>query len=420
MTTLKLSEKTISAIAAPSDAAQAYYWDTELKGFGVVVGKVRRTFVARGRVGGRQIKRTIGVLGAPRADGHSWTALLARQEARVLLGQMADGETPVTTSARSGPTLREGVELHVRNMRKKSRSERSIETIESEVMRLLEAWLDRPIAELTGAELLAVHDRMTDAGTPMLANRLVAHVSAIWNTLDRVHELDGRNPARAVTRNKYVPSRERVADDELPGWLEKVMALPNSVRRDLQLFCLFTAMRSEAARSVRWEHIDEDEAALDVPRPKGGEERAFRLPLSKTMIEMLERRRRENREDFKAWGGDGGWVFPSLTREAPQTVQPVAEPKEYRRNAKTKQKEQVLPGLHTLRRTYESVAHEAGISEIDLHVLTNHSYASHNVNATYIKQQFAHLAECQTRIEAALWARLKPSTKPGRAKLRAV
>jgi hypothetical protein len=41
-----------------------------------------------------------------------------------------------------------------------------------------------------------------------------------------------------------------------------------------------------------------------------------------------------------------------------------------------------------LRRTYESVAHEVGISELDQHVLTNHAFASHNVNATYIAQAF--------------------------------
>src|SRR5678815_624570 len=68
-----------------------------------------------------------------------------------------------------------------------------------------------------------------------------------------------------------------------------------------------------------------------------------------------------------------------------------------------------FPGedVHTLRRTYESVAHEIGISELDQHVLTNHAFASHNVNATYIAQALPHLANCQAKIEAALWKRIK-------------
>lgn len=65
-----------------------------------------------------------------------------------------------------------------------------------------------------------------------------------------------------------------------------------------------------------------------------------------------------------------------------------------------------------MRRTYESVAQEAGISELDQHVLTNHSYGSHNVNATYIAQHIDHLAKCQAKIEAAIERKLRPASKP--------
>jgi hypothetical protein len=67
--------------------------------------------------------------------------------------------------------------------------------------------------------------------------------------------------------------------------------------------------------------------------------------------------------------------------------------------------------VHTLRRTYESVAHEVGITELDQHVLTNHAFASHNVNATYIAQALPHLARCQATIEAALWKRIKTANR---------
>jgi hypothetical protein len=67
--------------------------------------------------------------------------------------------------------------------------------------------------------------------------------------------------------------------------------------------------------------------------------------------------------------------------------------------------------VHTLRRTYESVAHEVGITELDQHVFTNHAFASHNVNATYIAQALPHLARCQATIEVALWKRIKTATR---------
>ena len=66
---LKLTEKSVAAIATPLDAAQTYVWDADLHGFGVVVGKRSRTFVVRSRVGGSLVKRTIGQLGQPRVEG---------------------------------------------------------------------------------------------------------------------------------------------------------------------------------------------------------------------------------------------------------------------------------------------------------------------------------------------------------------
>lgn len=420
MAKIKLTETTLQTkCTAPSDKPQAYFWDLDLRGFGVVASKTgRKTFVVRGRIGGGggelSGKIAIGVAGQPRPDGHAWTVKLARQEARQKLGEMAGGKLPETRSERSGgPTLRAGLELHVANMKKRGCSARSIETIESEVPRLLADWMDRSISDLTGADLAALHDELTIAGKPYLANRIVAQVSAVWNALDKVHELAGRNPARAVTRNRYTPSRKRVADVGMADWYGKVQALPSPVRRDLQLFCLFTGMRSEAARNIRWEHVDGNR--LTVPKPKGGEAKAFDLPLPKTVIDMLEKRRAGNRDIFDPFGGDGGWVFASLSRDQ-EHVQPVAEPKEYRLDEETGKKVAILPGLHTLRRTYLSVAAEAGVSELDRSVLANHAFGRQSVNQTYIEQAFDHLAGEQKKIETALWARLKGQVKRGKGR----
>ena len=417
-------EESGKAAALPTAVDRERYWDDALPGFGVVVGRRFATFVVQHRVAGRQRRVAIGRYGKPGAGeihADRWTVARARKEAMRLLGAMSSGIDPSAEARKreGGPTLRAGLELHASNMRKAGRAERSIETIEGEVPRLLAAWLDRPIAEIRGVDLVALHDRLTDQDKPSLANRIVAHVSTIWNALDRVHELDGRNPARAVTRNRYVPNRERIPDAEMPAWLEKVQQL-SPVRRDLQMFCLFTGMRSDAARHVRWEHLDEKRRALIVPRPKGGEAKAFTLPLADSTFEMLLARRRANAMEMKPFHGDHGWAFPSLSREAPFTVQPIAEPKEYRRIADEDDekvtKKRVMPGLHVLRRTYLSVATEAGIGELDRHVLANHAFGRQSVNATYIEQALPHLAECQARIERALWQRLKPRSKTSRRK----
>jgi len=433
--TFKLTAKTIATKCLPTDAERAYYWCSTGSGLGVEVSRAtgRKVFVVRKRHKGKLYKRSIGALGEPWKGG-LLTFETAKQEAARVLNEITSGVAPETKhQPRSGgPTLRDALEMHVRAMRNDGCTERSIETIESEIPRLLPEWIDRPILDMKRSNLRERHDQLVEEGKLSLARRLKYQVSAVWNTADGASDegLGAPNPASGWKAAKYTPNRERIDEVDMPDWLAKVQAL-SPVRRDLQLFCLFTGMRSEAARSVRWEHVNltskpmrvgEVEIppnALYVPKPKGGEARAFVLPLPKTVIELLAERRRGNADIFGPYGGDAGYAFPSLTRAAPFEVQPLAEPKEYRFDEAGKRVAH-LPGLHTLRRTFLSVATEAGVTELDRSVLANHSYGRQSVNQTYVKQAFAHLAGEQAKIERALWARLEPSEqKPTKKRARA-
>lgn len=422
----KLTEKTLAAIALPAGKPQIIVWDSDLTGFGVVVGKLARTFIVEARVDGKKRRTKIGIAGRVRDDGHTWNVTRARIAAKEKLGAMAGGVDPHAEkrARRDGLTLRDGLELHLTKMEAKRRSPRSIATMRAEITKYLAAWLDEPLTDITGAKLAKAYQRiMTEAqprngsnpdnpkGAP-LANRVRSHVSAIWNTANkRMEGKLGWNPAQSVDAHSLKPKRERIATEDLPGWYATVQTIA-PVRRDLNLFMLFTGMRSDAARHVRWEHIDWKRGALTVPKPKGGESRAFELPLCKTLIDVLKRRQSENAMEFGTYGGDDGWCFPTRTRAKPFRVIPVAEAKEQK--FVDGERVKILIGPHALRRTYESVAHEAGISELDLHCLTNHSFSSKDVNASYISQHFDHLAECAATIERALWARLEPGRKPKR------
>jgi integrase len=249
-------------------------------------------------------------------------------------------------------------------------------------------------------------------GAP-LANRVIAHVSACWNTLNKKLEggLGAWNPARSVERDRLVEKGERLVD--LADWYARVQAMRNPIQRDGLAFALFTGLRSEDVRTIRYEHVDWRERTLLLPDPKGGKERSFKIPLSATCIEILRRRQRENPESPLLLEGDAGYAFPGINADG--KVGPIAD---LRQQVHDGDKHGRFPAedVHTLRRTYESVAHEAGISELDQHVLTNHSFSSHNVNATYIRQSMPHLAKCQASIEAALWNRIGKRERTRRAR----
>lgn len=447
MAKLKLTEKSVAALPAASVHArscpegacscplQSYYWDSELVGFGVVIGRTgNKTFIARAWVGSKKRRVKIGVVGAPRPDGHLWTVALARIEARQLLGRMSAGEDPNAgkraTSApppSTGPTLREGLELHVTNMRagrnrrRRVCSPRSIHKIETEVPRYLAEWLDRSLVDLTALELQKVCDRIERDTLPRAgavnapgraqANKLIAHVSAIWNAADRLHDLGGKNPAKRLSPGALAPRTTRIDEGMFADWYAKVAAPDmNPVRRDLQLVSLFTGIRSDGIRQLRWEDLDQERGLLHVRKAKG--DKPYTLPLVETVRAILARRRTENAATFGPWGGDQGWCFPSLSRAAPFQVIPVAEVKE-RRIDRTREDDegrpvrvQHLPGIHANRRTFNSVAIEIGIPPEAGLALMNHEGKGVNVKHYGVPQSWDFLRACAERIEVALRERL--------------
>jgi integrase len=447
MAQMRLTEKTVATLPPPTDAPQAYYWDTDLKGFGVVVGRTKKTFVASRRLGKKLVKTTIGTMGEPHPDGGPWNVAAARRRAWELLGAMAAGTHP--NAARrphaDGPTLRAALEFHIQRMergenrRRKACSQRSIATTRGSVELHLAEYLDRPLVDLTADAITSVMEQIEEktarrggsnpANPPgrAAANRIIANVSAIWRSYDRRFGLPVVNPASRLQQAALKPRETRIPDAEFADWYAKVMKLENPVRRDLQLVALFTGIRSDGVRNLRWEDVDFDADLIQVARAKG--DRPYSLPMVATVRKILERRKADNATSalLLPFGGDHGFVFPSLSRDLKRVI-PVAEVKE--RHQLTNAHGQVvrnedgepvrvntLPGIHVSRRTFNSVAAEIGIDLETRETLMNHSGRGVNVKHYVQPERFDHLRECAERIESALWERIKGARRArGRAR----
>src|SRR5262249_57549327 len=91
MPTMKITDRTIKAIAPPSEG-EVFYWDTTLRGFGYRMrigahGKVLKSFICRYKRPGGSRRMTLDSGGALNAEQ-------ARAEPMKILGAVALGQDP--------------------------------------------------------------------------------------------------------------------------------------------------------------------------------------------------------------------------------------------------------------------------------------------------------------------------------------
>lgn len=199
---------------------------------------------------------------------------------------------------------------------------------------------------------------------------------AIYNRAARQYEGMPDNPCIAVDWYREEERDAAIPDKDLPRWFAEVLGLDNPIRRDYLLFVLFTGMRRGSAAEVEWDHVKWEDRALYVPNPKGGKDRAFFLPLSDYLIDLLKER--QKCEQAKTFFPGSPWVFPAESKSGH-----IAEPKE---------KLGVKFTVHGLRNTFITVAESLDISPHAIKMLVNHSLPDkQDVTAGYISPELDRL-----------------------------
>lgn len=408
MPTLHLTEASVRDVAFVAPGAtlrQVLYRDggkNRQPGFGLLVGATAKTFVANGRVkGGPERRVTIG-------RWPTWKVDAARERARELITAMDRGVDPnraAREAAARGITLEDAADLHRAVMRHKKNAEGTFRNFDAALKMHLSDWLKRPLADISKADAARRHDRITRSHGPVAANTAMKALRQSYNTARKTHDrLPADNPVMGVTFNKEKPRREPIAERDLPAWYEKIVALRerNPIRADYQELVLFTGLRRRDAATIKWDDVDLEARALYRPKPKGGEDRAFAIPLSEHAVKILKRRKAENEKVFPK----PEWVFPADSESGH-----VEEPKEYRtikREDGTKERALHLPSPHRLRDTYSTAAASCGLNEYTVDMLTNHRPTTGRVGRGYVGAEVDPLRAAQERVSAYLLSKLAP------------
>lgn len=365
----KLTKSYIDALQAPADK-EAFHWDERDKGFGLRItptGKI--TYVAQGRIGGKTVRLSIGPHGR-------WTPDKARDEARELLRQMDKGIDPRAVAKKEAAqrvTLRDVADAYKRDRPLKDSSKAEIER---HVTTTFEAWLKKPLKDITREMVTKRFNEVKTKGTrgdgpaPAQANQSMAVLRALFNYAIREYrEPDGApvltdNPVDVLYK-KWVPLKprtSRVPDNKVGAvWSYLTKAREQAYNRDtlasldLVMLLLLTGLRIGECSELTWDRVNLDEGWIHIPDPKNSN--PVWLPLSSQAVQLLTTRQRVKGSPFvfSSWGKCGH------IRDPRDTMTKVSEA------AGTK----ITP--HDLRRTFTTIGiANCGIDLTRVELLTNH------------------------------------------------
>ena len=337
--------------------------DSEQSGFLVVVGKRAKTYAAQldsRRLGKRvTTRKSIGrtdriaatearaKAAAMIAEVRTGSRRLASKSERVTLGQSwADYSADLAIQVAAG-----------------TRSQRTLDGYKDHVERIMHAWLDTPLADLSDDPqgVKKWHREITATRGPYMANRCaktlrMIHLHAYNADLDPT--LSSKLPTRAIRFNPEGRRNGGLTYDNLAAWEAQRRALDNPVRQAFHMLCLLSGSRPDSLRRSKWSDLDMSRRTLHQGTPKGGKRKAFDIRLSRPMIRTLWQAREAGRVLHPEQGLE--FIFPAASTE--------------RCIAWTKEKRSVLSHWGVdLRQCYISATKTVGLTGYVARLLVNHS-----------------------------------------------
>lgn len=415
---IRFTPAAIDRIPLSKAGRRRVYWDTGCPNLGLSVGKLKRSYFFQCTVAGtkKQVRLALGNHGHLGPNG-VWSADLARERATELRKQCHAGIDPRATTKAADKmriTWRQGMAAHRKSLELRGKAASTIASFAdaSPMGVALGEFLDRPVVSLMGSDVVRIYEAIlskpkqhgaVNEGGVASGYRLINQIKAVRTCVHNENDgLPGLCPTKAVTPKKIKAKLLRIPDHGFEVWFSAISGL-SALRRDLNLFVLFSALRSGSACALTWSDVDRENRILNVPVMKGGKQ-GFRLPLTDTLLALLDRRKAANAIDFPE--GDGGLIFATRGRGGRGPVRPLRNPSERVTVDGVKRRHPVILGLHALRCTYNTIAAELGVLLEDRERLLGHSSGKINDTSYVADPSLDRLRGVAQGIEAALLSRL--------------
>lgn len=298
MPSVNITKRTVDA--AQAGDRQQVLWDSEVKGFGLLVlPSGTKSYVFQYRVGGRGAKLrryTIGRHGSP------WTPDLARKRARELAALVRTGTDPIDAErgAQEAKAAAEAERQRIRELafadyadtwlraglkpgtRQRTRDGYKA-ALASHVTPLLAS---KPLPEIQRRDVVRVMDKIP-AGQPAVRRITFAVLRMLFNWAAGRGDI-AASPLGGMDAPSAVPSRDRVlTDEELALALRAAAQMERPFGQFFQLIFTTGQRRNEVA-GLDWSELDRAGARWTLPgtRAKNGEPSI--IPLNPVAMAVLD------------------------------------------------------------------------------------------------------------------------------------
>ena len=362
----KLTKRFIEAIK-PSTSSTIKYWDSEIKGFGIVVlPSGRKTYCIIYRTSeGIQKQLKLGVHG-------KITSEEARILARKYLGEIAHGHDPRAKKDADKNLLtikalaKDYLERHAQNKRPKSLQEDQ-KLLNNIIIPILGG---RKVAHITRRDIESIHLQLKN--TPYQANRVLALLSKMFS-LAVAWGWCSDNPVRGIQKYQEEKRDRWLNEEELKRLWAVLEKYNHHLTTHIFKLLLLTGARKGELLQATWDQFDLEKGIWTKPSHLTKQKKKEHLPLSENAINVLNELKEFRKENSP-------YLFPSKIEG--QHLQEIKT--FWKKVIKEAKLENVR--IHDLRHTHASHLVSSGLSLSIVGKLLGHTQAA-------TTHRYAHLAD---------------------------
>jgi integrase len=396
---MKLTEKSIAALACESGQKDRLVFDDVVQGLGLrVSGAGRKGFLVQYRTkAGAKRRLPLGAWGAI-------TLEQARQAARNVLGQVALGADPfaekktqqeAATSQAAAERLTlaalmaDWVEIGLAQRRQGYRHE-AVRALSL----AFRPYLNRRADGLKRSEIIQILDALVKVGKVATSARTAAYGHACFAWAEKRGRVPS-NPFANLPLKASNKARDRVLSDDEIGKIYRAAQKMEFPFGPFVWALMLTAQRRDEVAGMRWSELSPDSLTWTIPAGRSKNGKAHVVHLSPTAQELIAHIHRHGTSDL-VFTTNGRTPISGYSRAKEKLLQIMAEDGDENTG---------MPDwrFHDLRRTCVTWLAGAGFNPAVADKILNHSTATGITTVGQVYQRAEYLPERKLALEA--WAR---------------